>query len=169
MGNTGNMRSTREHEGLGGYVEHGEYLGQQHRVSLVCIEENSPDWTNSHFGRFVFAVTALLPLITSLVAGLVKEERRDSASSALRDREAAADLPQAYGFFEISKSQLSCLWGTVKEPNIFMPTIFIFLWQATPTSDTAMFFFTYGATHPSHSFNCLNLESELYTSPMILC
>jgi hypothetical protein len=29
----------------------------------------------------------------------------------------------------------------VKEPNIFLPTAFIFLWQATPTSDTAMFFF----------------------------
>lgn len=92
--------------------------------------------------RFVFAVTAMLPLITSLVAGLVKEERREPSS--VRDPE-AADVPQASernGFFEISKSQLCCLWATVKEPNIFMPTIFIFLWQATPTSDTAMFFFT---------------------------
>lgn len=103
----------------------------------------------------MFAVTALLPLITSLVAGLVKEERRDAAApSGLRDPEAAVDLPQErHGFFEISKSQLSCLWATVGEPNIFMPTLFIFLWQATPTSDTAMFFFTYG-TLTSISFPC---------------
>lgn len=93
----------------------------------------------------MFAVTAILPLITSLVAGLVKEERRGAAApTVLRDPEAAVDLPQEqrHGFFEISKSQLSCLWATVREPNIFMPTLFIFLWQATPTSDTAMFFFT---------------------------
>ena len=95
------------------------------------------------FCRFVFAITAVLPLITSLVAGLVKEERRH-ASRAGGDPE-APDLAEAngrQGFWEISKSQLACLWATVKEPNIFMPTIFIFLWQATPTSDTAMFFFT---------------------------
>jgi hypothetical protein len=46
------------------------------------------------------------------------------------------------GFLKTSKRQLGYLWQTVKEPNIFLPTIFIFLWQATPTSETAMFFFT---------------------------
>ena len=103
----------------------------------------------SHFCRFVFAITAMLPLITSLVAGLVKEERRHAPR--VRDPEAPqlAEANERPGFWEISKSQLSCLWATVKEPNIFMPTIFIFLWQATPTSDTAMFFFTYETHSPS--------------------
>lgn len=106
--------------------------------------------TMSHFCRFVFAITAVLPLMTSLVAGLVKEERRQASGS--RDPEAPelTEANERLGFWEISKSQLGCLWATVKEPNIFMPTIFIFLWQATPTSDTAMFFFTYG-THSSYA------------------
>jgi folate/biopterin transporter len=87
--------------------------------------------------RFVFGVTAVLPLITSAVAGLVREEpiktRRDEPEVA------AARTAQ---FISSSKSQLGFLWQTVKEPSIFWPTLFIFLWQATPTSDTAMFFFT---------------------------
>jgi hypothetical protein len=45
------------------------------------------------------------------------------------------------GFLETSKIQLGYLWETFKEPNIHMPTLFILLWQATPTSDKAMFFF----------------------------
>ncbi|MCO5590812.1 hypothetical protein L7F22_044787 [Adiantum nelumboides] len=41
-----------------------------------------------------------------------------------------------------AKEQAVFLWKTIKEPAIFLPTVFIFLWQATPTSDTAMFFFS---------------------------
>jgi hypothetical protein len=35
------------------------------------------------------------------------------------------------------------IWTAVKQPNIFLPTLFIFLWQATPQSDSAMFYFVY--------------------------
>ncbi|CAI5505565.1 unnamed protein product [Closterium sp. Naga37s-1] len=34
------------------------------------------------------------------------------------------------------------LWETIRQPAILLPTAFIFLWQATPHSETAMFFFT---------------------------
>lgn len=47
------------------------------------------------------------------------------------------------GFIESSKQHVKQLWGAVKQPNIFLPTLFIFLWQATPQSDSAMFFFMY--------------------------
>lgn len=47
------------------------------------------------------------------------------------------------GFLESSKQSILQLWHTVKQPNVFLPTLFIFLWQATPQSDSAMFFFTY--------------------------
>lgn len=92
--------------------------------------------------RFVFAITALLPLITSVVAILVKEERRRASTVVDLEALELSGASPRLGFLETSRSQLICLWATVKEPNIFMPTIFIFLWQATPTSDTAMFFFT---------------------------
>ncbi|GJP39706.1 hypothetical protein CLOM_g24049 [Closterium sp. NIES-68] len=40
------------------------------------------------------------------------------------------------------RAQVLYLWATIRQPSILMPTLFIFLWQITPSSDTAMFFFT---------------------------
>nr|DAD19580.1 TPA_asm: hypothetical protein HUJ06_021043 [Nelumbo nucifera] len=82
--------------------------------------------------RFVFGVTALLPLITSAVAVLVKEQRMSRYNLSL----------SGPGFFESSKQNIIQLWNAVRQPNVFLPTLFIFLWQATPQSDSAMFFFT---------------------------
>uniref|UniRef100_A0A0D9W036 Major facilitator superfamily (MFS) profile domain-containing protein n=1 Tax=Leersia perrieri TaxID=77586 RepID=A0A0D9W036_9ORYZ len=83
--------------------------------------------------RFVFGVTAFLPLMTSTVAVLVNEQRlplgQDATSSS------------GSGFIETSKRHIMQIWTSVKQPNIFLPTLFIFLWQATPQSDSAMFFF----------------------------
>lgn len=86
--------------------------------------------------RFVFGVTALLPLITSAVAVLVREQRVLGPASGL-----GLALPGS-GFLESSKQHIVQLWDAVKQPNVFLPTLFIFLWQATPQSDSAMFFFT---------------------------
>lgn len=86
-------------------------------------------------GRFVFGITALLPLITSAVAVLVKEQpvlgsaRGQSFSS--------------HDFMESSKQNIIQLWGAIRQPNVFLPTLFILLWQSTPHSDSAMFYFTY--------------------------
>jgi hypothetical protein len=91
--------------------------------------------------RVVFGITAILPLLTSAAAGLVHEEPliRDHVVSDFPSLDAPKG--QVMTFLDISNSQLGFLWETVKEPSIFLPTMFIFLWQATPISDTAMFFF----------------------------
>ncbi|KAA8527621.1 hypothetical protein F0562_034984 [Nyssa sinensis] len=86
--------------------------------------------------RFVFGVTALLPLLTSAVAVLVKER---PMLGAARGQNLTLASP---GFLESSKENIIQLWDTVRQPNVFLPTVFIFLWQATPQSDSAMFFFT---------------------------
>uniref|UniRef100_A0A3Q7GWN5 Uncharacterized protein n=1 Tax=Solanum lycopersicum TaxID=4081 RepID=A0A3Q7GWN5_SOLLC len=67
--------------------------------------------------RSVFGVTALLPLITSLVSLLVKEQP------------VTRGLYLGNSFFESSKSSIIQLWGAVKQPN------------ATPQSGSATFFF----------------------------
>ncbi|XAR57254.1 hypothetical protein NMG60_11025322 [Bertholletia excelsa] len=85
--------------------------------------------------RFVFGVTALLPLITSSVAVLVKEQPLLGA----RGLNFSLGSPD---FFGSSKDSIILLWNAVKQPNVFLPTLFIFLWQATPQSDSAMFYFT---------------------------
>ncbi|KAK9182627.1 hypothetical protein WN944_025772 [Citrus x changshan-huyou] len=86
--------------------------------------------------RFVFGATALLPLITSGVAVLVKEQQVLGPSRR-------QNLPLGDpSFFESSKQNMFQLWEAVKQPNVFLPTLFVFLWQATPHSDSAMFYFT---------------------------
>ncbi|KAJ6981718.1 LOW QUALITY PROTEIN: folate-biopterin transporter 1 [Populus alba x Populus x berolinensis] len=78
--------------------------------------------------RFVFGVTALLPLITSAVAVLNSVVLGPASGLGLA-------LPGS-GFLESSKQHI--LWDAVKQPNVFLPTLFIFLWQATPQSDSAI-------------------------------
>ncbi|KAL0388586.1 UNVERIFIED_CONTAM: Folate-biopterin transporter 1, chloroplastic [Sesamum radiatum] len=86
--------------------------------------------------RFVFGLTALLPLITSAVAVLVKEQ------SVLGPARGQNILLDSTDFLASSKSSMAQLWDAVKLPNVFLPTLFIFLWQSTPHSDSAMFYFT---------------------------
>ncbi|KAK4732373.1 hypothetical protein R3W88_025361 [Solanum pinnatisectum] len=83
--------------------------------------------------RFVFGATSLLPLITSAVSVLVEEQPV---------RGPARGVSFSNGFIESSKNNFTQLWGAVKQPSVLLPTLFIFLWQATPQSDSAMFFFT---------------------------
>ncbi|KAJ4955844.1 hypothetical protein NE237_012627 [Protea cynaroides] len=86
--------------------------------------------------RFVFGVTALLPLITSAVAVLVKEKR------ILGTAKGYGLSPVGTTFLESLKQNMIQLWDAIRQPNVFLPTLFIFLWQATPHSESAMFFFT---------------------------
>uniref|UniRef100_A0ACD5UPB5 Uncharacterized protein n=1 Tax=Avena sativa TaxID=4498 RepID=A0ACD5UPB5_AVESA len=83
--------------------------------------------------RFVFGVTAFLPLMTSAVAVLVNEHRLTPGEYAMS--------VSGSGFIESSTQHIKQLWASVKQPQIFLPTLFIFLWQATPHSESAMFFF----------------------------
>ncbi|KAL5139860.1 Folate-biopterin transporter 1, chloroplastic [Glycine soja] len=86
--------------------------------------------------RFVFGVTSLLPLITSVVAVLVKEQPMIGTARGLNL------LFSGPEFLESSKQRIIQLWGSVRQRSVFLPTLFIFLWQATPQSDSAMFYFT---------------------------
>lgn len=37
--------------------------------------------------------------------------------------------------------QAAALWSAVKQKSVWLPALFIFLWRATPSSDSAFFFF----------------------------
>jgi folate/biopterin transporter len=79
-----------------------------------------------HFSnRTVFAITAVFPLIVSIVAWIIAEspviERPD---------------------FSTVSDQIKQLKKAVTQKAIWMPTAFLFLWQCTPTADAAFFFFT---------------------------
>lgn len=79
-----------------------------------------------HFStRTIFGITATFPLIVSLVAGLIVEtqvtERTDWAALREQGRQ---------------------LWGAVSQKAIWLPTAFLFVWQSTPTAESAFFFFS---------------------------
>jgi folate/biopterin transporter len=75
--------------------------------------------------RTVFAITASFPLIVSIVAWLISESRLIERTD-----------------WAIVRHQLQQLRQAVSQKAIWLPTAFLFLWQATPTAESAFFFFT---------------------------
>lgn len=73
----------------------------------------------------IFLITATFPLIVSAAAWLITEEKVSSQPN-----------------FDTVKQQFSQLRTAVMQKSILLPTAFLFLWQATPTADSAFFFFT---------------------------
>lgn len=79
-----------------------------------------------HFStRTVFGITATFPLIVSCIAWLISELP-------------VFELPDASSVWH----QVQQLGKTVSQKAIWMPTVFIFLCQSTPTADAAFFFFS---------------------------
>ena len=79
-----------------------------------------------HFSpRTVFGITAVFPLIISLVAWTIAETRVTEKTS-----------------WAIARNQLQQLRQAVSQKSIWLPTAFLFLWQATPTAESAFFFFS---------------------------
>lgn len=76
----------------------------------------------------VFQITATFPLIVSSVAWLIAEEKINQANVE------STSSPV--------KEQIKQLWGAVKQKQIWLPITFLFIWHATPKSESAFFFFS---------------------------
>ncbi|MEH1821877.1 MAG: folate/biopterin family MFS transporter [Nostoc sp.] len=86
--------------------------------------------------RTVFGITAFFPLIVSGVAWLIAESpiRQDS-----QDSNQTNPLP--------IKHQLGQLRQAITQKTIWLPTAFVFIWQATPNADSAFFYFSTNELH----------------------
>ncbi|WP_013324930.1 folate/biopterin family MFS transporter [Gloeothece verrucosa] len=88
-------------------------------------------WLLEHFSnREVFAITAIFPLLVTGMAWFILEEKVNSKSSQTQDQSLTL------------KQQVQQLWGAVTQKVILLPILFIFIWQSTPSADSAFFFFT---------------------------
>jgi folate/biopterin transporter len=76
----------------------------------------------------IFLITALFPLVATGAAFLIAEHPLN--------REEHQTLVPSTG------QQLRQLWQAMGQKTILLPTLFIFLWQATPNADSAFFYFT---------------------------
>mmetsp|Transcript_29876 Transcript_29876/g.54043 ORF Transcript_29876/g.54043 Transcript_29876/m.54043 type:complete len:539 (-) Transcript_29876:71-1687(-) len=88
--------------------------------------------------RDVFSLTAILPLLVATIAFFVNESPMQEESTK--------------GAVEGIQEQVSTLWSTVKEPSIWKPALFLFLWQSTPTSDGAFLYFMTNDLHMGPEF-----------------
>jgi folate/biopterin transporter len=75
--------------------------------------------------RNIFLITASFPLLVLITASLIED--------------AKVIMPQDFG---AAKAQLQKIRGAISQKAIWLPVLFVFLWQATPSSDSAFFFFT---------------------------
>ncbi len=92
-------------------------------------------WLLQHLHtRTVFEITAVFPLIVCAVAWLINEERIPSQANA-------SEVSGTVVPVEISQ-QIRQVWDAIRQKSILLPMVFIFLWQATPSGDSAFFFFT---------------------------
>lgn len=70
-------------------------------------------------------MTATFPLIVSAVAWLIAEEKVTTGIN-----------------FDNVKQQVKQVKKEIIKKSIILPTAFVFLWQATPNSESAFFFFS---------------------------
>ena len=107
-----------------------------------------------HFSnRTVFLITATFPLIVSAVAWLIAELPidRDKVVKNAQEKDNSANLgnistKKSNNLLSV-KQQVKQLRQAITQKAIWLPTAFIFIWQATPTSDSAFFFFTTNELH----------------------
>lgn len=85
--------------------------------------------------RDVFGIAAVLPLLVAIIASRMDEEPVVSADAVSDGDDDSNPL------IEGVREQVTSLVEAFKKPGIWRPALFIFLWQATPTSDGAFFYF----------------------------
>ncbi|QKQ74944.1 folate/biopterin family MFS transporter [Nostoc sp. TCL240-02] len=86
--------------------------------------------------RTVFGITALFPLIVSGVAWLIAES---PVSQDTNETNQTNPLP--------IKHQLKQLRQAITQKTIWLPTAFVFIWQATPNAESAFFYFSTNELH----------------------
>lgn len=89
----------------------------------------------------VFRITAILPFAVASIAFLINEKPVGSTSITTTTANGETELIETEIVISSVQSQVQSLWEAIKQPAIYKPALFLFLWQSTPTSDGAFLFF----------------------------
>ncbi len=76
--------------------------------------------------RAVFGITAALPLLVTLISLTIQEAKLQVDYSRSVD---------------MAKEQASLLWSAMTQKGVYLPLLFLVLWQGSPSSDSAFFYF----------------------------
>lgn len=83
-------------------------------------------WLLTHFStQTVFLITAFFPLIVSIAAWFISEQPVAEQTNLTSVKHQIQQLRQA-----------------ITQKSIWLPTAFLFLWQSTPSGESAFFYFT---------------------------
>lgn len=87
--------------------------------------------------RGVFGITAALPLLVTLISLAIQETRLsfDYTSSV-----------------SLAKEQATLLWSALTQKSVYLPLFFLVLWQGSPSSDSAFFYFLTNELHMQPEF-----------------
>lgn len=107
-----------------------------------------------HFGtRGIFLITAFLPLITGVLSYIYIDEQPVAPANP-QEKESGDTLVNTF------KTKFIDLFNVLKLKSVYLPTLFVFLWQATPNTDSALFYF---------QTNVLNFGPEFLGSVRLTC
>lgn len=87
----------------------------------------------------VFLITSIFPLLTACSALLIDEKPLSSGNNNNNNTNNGVSITD---FMSSVSVQVSDLWTTISRKSLYLPVLFIFLWQATPSAESAMFYFT---------------------------
>jgi len=87
--------------------------------------------------RGVYGITATLPLLVTLISLAIQETRLsfDYTSSV-----------------SLAKEQATLLWSALTQKSVYLPLLFLVLWQGSPSSDSAFFYFLTNELHMQPEF-----------------
>jgi folate/biopterin transporter len=105
--------------------------------------------------RQIFAITAVFPLMISATSFFIEERRfsddglpidvtlADHQTVQGTERPLRANKTNRYGqqVSRDARELLGKLWVAIRQPSILYPTAFVFLWQSTPSAETAFFYY----------------------------
>lgn len=86
--------------------------------------------------RLVFALTGFFPLLTVVAGVLAQKERGPPVPAGSPGSRASGPAMRL-----LMEQQARELWAALRHPAIYLPTCFLFCWQATPSIDNVMTYF----------------------------
>ena len=119
-------------------------------VGGVASAYFSGSLVDEYGSRTVFLATAAFPLLTALSSVLVEEDDKTKAAATPSARsESTSDNDEGdknNGGAKTENTETSVetsrrLWHVVRDQRIFLPTLFVLIYRATPSPDSALFYF----------------------------
>eukprot|EP01042_Synura_sphagnicola_P000528 gene528-564_t len=96
--------------------------------------------------KTVFLFTAAFPLLVALVSSFISEEKITFPSTSLETSSSSSPNTVSSGgafssFLAVTKPKIFQLYQTISSPSIYLPILFVCLYQATPSAAAALFYF----------------------------